>query len=42
MLYSPDSASTLVAKDKAKSAAYYKKACEAGQAMACNVVKASN
>jgi TPR repeat protein len=40
MLYNPASASTLVAKSDAKSKALYKQACDAGEEMACNVVKA--
>lgn len=36
MLYSPQSASTIVQKSEAKSKAFYKKACAAGEQMACN------
>lgn len=39
MLYSPASASTRVPKSEAKSKALYKQACDAGEEMACNVVK---
>lgn len=38
MLYNPSTASTRVPKDDAKSKQFYKKACEAGEEMACNVV----
>ncbi len=40
MLYNPKSASTRVPKDEARSMAFYKKACDAGEEMACNVLKA--
>lgn len=40
MLYSPDSASTRVQKSETKSKALYKQACDAGEELACNVLKA--
>ena len=39
MLYSPASASTRVQKSATRSKALYKRACEAGEQMACNAIK---
>jgi hypothetical protein len=40
MLYSPASASARVQKSEAKSKALYQQACDAGEEVACNLVKA--
>ncbi len=39
MLYNPKTASNRVPKDDAKSKGFYKKACDAGEELACNVLK---